>query len=165
MKKNVSILFIPFVVPLMLLSCNSNTAPQGPEAETNVVAEKKVATLPEQEASSVDVSGGTDLYTQHCAACHQASGEGINGVFPPLKGADFLANSDKATIIKVALNGSKDADGNAKPITVNGTSYPGGAMMVNELPAEEGVEIVNYVLNSWGNNFGTVDVSEVELHD
>lgn len=123
-----------------LLSCNGENKPAATESQST--------------PSTVDVSAGAPVYQQNCAACHQASGEGIPGTFPELKGADFL-KGDKATVIKVALNGSKD------PITVNGTTYPGGMMSINEISDKDGTAVVNYILNSWGNNLGTVTEADV----
>lgn len=115
---------------------------------------KPAATESQSVPSTVDVSAGAPVYQQNCAACHQANGEGLPGTFPELKGSDFL-KGDKAQVIMVALNGSKD------PITVNGTTYPGGMMSINEISDKDGAAVVNYILNSWGNNFGTVTESEV----
>lgn len=123
-----------------ILSCNSDNKP----------ADAGQSPAP----STVDVSAFEPLYRQHCATCHQANGEGIKGVFPELKAADFL-KKDKSEVIKVSLHGSKT------PITVNGTEYAGGMMNVNELTDKEGADVVNYILNSWGNNFGTVTESDV----
>ncbi len=134
--------FVPTVVYAAgiaaLLSCNGENKPAAAEPTP----------------STVDVSAGAPVYQQNCAACHQANGEGITGTFPELKGADFL-KGDKANIIKVSLHGSPTA------ITVNGTTYAGGMMNVNEISDKEAADVVNYILNSWGNNFGTVTESDV----
>ncbi len=123
-----------------LLSCNGENKPAATESQST--------------PSTVDVSAGAPVYQQNCAACHQANGEGLAGTFPELKGADFLKGT-KADVIKVALNGSKD------PITVNGTTYSGGMMSINEISDKDGAAVVNYILNSWGNNLGTVTEAEV----
>lgn len=127
-----------------LFACNNGSKP----SVTAVVAEEVVV------PSTVDVSDYAIIYHQNCAACHQTSGEGLSGIFPELKGVDFL-KGDKAEIINIALNGS------SKPITVNGVVYPGGVMKVDGLSDKEGADVINYILNSWGNNFGTVSESEV----
>ncbi|HER40215.1 MAG TPA: cytochrome c, partial [Salinimicrobium catena] len=59
------------------------------------------------------ISRGAALYNNFCASCHLSNGEGIAGVFPPLKGSDWLTEKRKQSIraVKYGLNG---------PIEVNG---------------------------------------------
>jgi nitrite reductase (NO-forming) len=90
-----------------------------------------------------------------CHVCHQISGEGLPPAFPPLANADYLLE-DKYRAIRQAMYGSKE------PITVNGVTYPGGVMTVVELTDEEVMNVVNYILNSWGNDGGTVTLEEVK---
>ena len=53
--------------------------------------------------SSPDVRHGAALYSQKCAACHQANGEGVANTFPPLWGPKSfnsgagMAHSDRMT--------------------------------------------------------------------
>lgn len=50
-------------------------------------------------SASPDVVRGMALYAQKCAACHQANGAGITGVFPPLWGpTSFNAGAGMAHI-------------------------------------------------------------------
>lgn len=59
---------------------------------------------------------------QRCAACHLATGEGIPGAFPPLKGrVASIATSAEGRIYLVAVVNS----GLMGPITVAGTPYMG----------------------------------------
>jgi thiosulfate dehydrogenase len=43
-------------------------------------------------SASPNVAHGATLYAQQCAVCHQASGAGIAGAFPPLWGAGSFNN-------------------------------------------------------------------------
>ena len=67
-------------------------------------------------ADSAQMVRGKDLYQKHCLICHQASGQGAAGVFPPLAKSDFLL-ADKARSIRVLCEGLN------QKITVNGTEY------------------------------------------
>lgn len=165
MKKRFFVLLSASCFLTVMISCGGETQQTGKTTEPVVETQVEETEAPKEVVaeSTVDVSKGKPVYDQNCAACHQANGEGITGAFPTLKGADFLEN-DKATIIKIALNGSKDENGNPVPITVNGTEYPGGAMAVNHIPDEDAVEVVNYILNSWGNNYGTVTLDDIKAH-
>lgn len=90
-----------------------------------------------------------------CSVCHQLNGAGLPPAFPPLAGADYLL-ADKDRAIHQTMYGSKE------PITVNGHTYPGGVMTVVDLTDEEVRDVVNYILNSWGNDGGTVTLEEVK---
>ena len=43
-------------------------------------------------SASPNIAHGATLYTQQCAVCHQASGAGIAGAFPPLWGSGSFNN-------------------------------------------------------------------------
>jgi len=99
-------------------------------------------------------AAGKKVYLSNCASCHQKTGEGLEGAFPPLAQSDYLL-ADKKRAIQIATNGM---DG---PITVNGVDYD--AMMASQgLSNEDVKEVVNYVLNSWGNEGGEVTIADVE---
>ncbi len=97
---------------------------------------------------------GAKIYKEKCVACHQITGEGVPGAFPPLKGSDYL-KADKKRAVAQVLNGSSD------PITVNGVKYsiPMPHQVDNH---KDAVAVINYVLNAWGNNYGTVKLEEVK---
>ena len=42
---------------------------------------------PAKPGAAVD---GKALFAAHCVACHQATGKGLRGVFPPLDGAEWV---------------------------------------------------------------------------
>ncbi len=90
-----------------------------------------------------------------CAICHLATGMGLPPAFPPLAEADYLL-ADVQRAVKQTMYGSKT------PITVNGTTYPGSVMTLTEMTDEEVRDVVNYILNSWGNDGGDVTLEDVE---
>lgn len=90
-----------------------------------------------------------------CVTCHQKNGAGIPPTFPPLANADYLLEN-KHRAIHQTMYGSDE------PITVNGTTYPGGIMTTVELTDKEVRDVVNYILNSWGNDGGVVTVEDVK---
>jgi mono/diheme cytochrome c family protein len=49
-------------------------------------------------------ANGKQLFTANCAACHQASGKGLPGVFPPLDGSEWVAG-DERTVANILLHG------------------------------------------------------------
>ena len=86
---------------------------------------------------------GEEIYQDFCLQCHLDNGKGVENAFPPLAKSDYLQNNIEASIrgIKYGLRGE---------ITVNGNTYNG--VMVNQgLDEEEVADVMNYILNSWGN--------------
>mgnify|MGYP000559909919 CR=1 FL=1 len=97
---------------------------------------------------------GEKVYMTSCVSCHQKNGEGLEGVFPPLANSDYLL-ADKKRAIDIAANGLNGE------IVVNGVTYD-ALMAPQGLSNEEVKDVVNYVLNSWGNDGGEVTMKEVE---
>jgi Cytochrome C oxidase, cbb3-type, subunit III len=60
--------------------------------------------------------GGGALFNGTCSVCHQSSGQGIEGVFPPLAASDLLAATPRRAV-QIVLNGLSG------PLTVNDKSY------------------------------------------
>ncbi len=89
------------------------------------------------------IARGKEIYSDFCMQCHLPDGKGTPNVFPPLAGSDWLINKRKESIhsIKYGLNG---------PIEVNGKPY-NSAMTSLGLEDEEIADVMNYIMNSWGN--------------
>ncbi|MCE9845060.1 cytochrome c oxidase subunit II [Vibrio diabolicus] len=105
-----------------------------------------------QEALSQDLSmdelmsQGESIYTSRCAVCHQASGDGIPGAFPAIKGSP-IATGPISEHIDVIVNGR-----------------PGTAMQSfsNQLSDKEIAAVITYQRNAWGNDTGDrVQASDV----
>jgi len=105
------------------------------------------------QSKSERIEHGKRLFSTICAACHQPSGQGIPGRFPPLVGSDFL-NSDKHRAIKVVANGLQGE------VTVNGRKF-NNSMPKFPLSDEEIACALTYVYNSFGNSGKDVTPQEV----
>jgi nitrite reductase (NO-forming) len=101
------------------------------------------------------IKAGGALFAGTCSTCHQASGVGIEGVFPPLAGSDYLL-ADKQRAIGVVINGLSG------PVTVNGKAYTSVMPPMSQLNDDEVANILTYALNSWGNDGGLVTAAEVK---
>jgi nitrite reductase (NO-forming)/hydroxylamine reductase len=97
---------------------------------------------------------GESVFLGTCAACHQPTGQGLPGAFPPLAGSDFLAGN-RREVMQAALFGLSG------PITVNGVEYNGVMPSVGYLSDQELADALTYVFNSWGNAYAAVSVDEV----
>ncbi len=87
---------------------------------------------------------GKAVFAKTCIACHQATGAGIPGAFPPLAKSDYL-NKDVTRAIKQVIKGSNGA------IVVNGLKF-NGAMPAQPLTDKDIADVLTYVYSSWGNN-------------
>lgn len=103
---------------------------------------------------SQDVNKGKGVYAKTCIACHQPTGAGIPGAFPPLAKSDYL-NADVNRAIKQVIKGSNG------PITVNGKKYttPMPAQALND---QQIADVLTYVYASWGNTKKVVTVAMVK---
>jgi nitrite reductase (NO-forming)/hydroxylamine reductase len=97
---------------------------------------------------------GEAVYLANCAACHQPTGVGLAGAFPPLAGSDFLLG-DRKKVMAAALFGLEG------PITVNGVEYNGVMPSLGHLRDEDLAAALTYVFGSWGNSGAAVSVAEV----
>jgi len=100
------------------------------------------------------IKAGQQLFTGTCSVCHQTSGEGLPGVFPPLAKSDLIA-ADPKRPIQILLKGLTGK------ITVNGKDYNSVMPPMSQLNDDEIANIVTFVLNSWGNPGGRVSAEEV----
>jgi glucose/arabinose dehydrogenase/mono/diheme cytochrome c family protein len=105
-------------------------------------------------SAPAQIARGKLLYFQHCVICHQSSGLGSPGVFPPLAESDFLLANKKRSILALVqgLDGS---------IQVNGKSYD-GAMPPATLDDAKVADVLTYVRSSFGNHGEAVTAAEVK---
>ena len=94
---------------------------------------------------------GASLYTNTCAACHQADGMGIAGAFPPLANSAVVNNEDPELMIRIILQGY-----DAFP---EWGQMPGFAELLTD---EEIAAIINHEKSSWGNNAPAVSAEQVK---
>jgi mono/diheme cytochrome c family protein len=99
------------------------------------------------------LEAGKRIFSGICAACHQPTGQGIPGVFPPLAGSDLL-NSDKHRAIGIVVSGLQGE------LIVNGKRF-NNTMPKLPLNDEEIASALTYVYNSFGNSGKDVTPAEV----
>lgn len=87
---------------------------------------------------------GKQLFTANCVACHQATGAGLPGVFPPLAGSSWVTGEPKV-LANILLHGVEGE------LVVNGTAYRGSMPAFGQLGDEELAAVASYVRTSWGN--------------
>ena len=105
--------------------------------------------------AAYDPAKARDSYVANCSACHQAGGEGVPGVFPPLKGSGVVNKDDAAKHIRIVLDGMQGA--RAGGVTYTSVMPPFAGTLDDTAIAD----IINYERSSWGNHGKTVTAAQV----
>lgn len=105
------------------------------------------------------MANGQKVYTEYCKTCHQANGQGLGTVYPPLAKSDYLKNTPMPTIIKEVVNGKSGK------LKVNGKEYNGVmAPLPKKYTDDDIAGVITYVYNSFGNTGPVVTPADVKKH-
>ena len=110
----------------------------------------------QQTAGAAGSQPGVDgkaLYTANCQSCHQPTGEGLKGAFPPLKGSPVVNGTDMELYVDIIMNGY-DARAEYGVMAAVGTNM---SFTENDVAA-----IINYERTSWGNTGKQVTPAEIK---
>lgn len=132
------------------------TAPSGGSSSWG--DQRTVVTLRPPVAAAAGAAAGVDgklLFGAKCAACHQATGLGLAGVFPPLAGAEWVIGNEKV-LISALLHGIKGE------IIVKGNKYNGVMPAFKNLSDDEIAAILTYIRTDWGNAAPAVTAAAVK---
>ncbi len=114
-----------------------------------------------QEAapSAESLARGQTVYMQVCFACHQPTGLGLPGMFPPLASSDWVAAKKPDRIIRMVLHGFTG------PITLNGKPFTSPAPLMPPqgaaLSDKQIADVLTYVRNNFGNKAAAVTPEQV----
>ncbi len=106
-------------------------------------------------AAESSTERGRDTFLIACAACHQPTGVGMPGIFPPLANSEYLL-ADKARSIRIVLQGISG------PLRVNAVDYQGVMPPPPGLDDQKIADVLTYVRSAWGNRGDAVTVAEVQ---
>ena len=149
-KKLSTLLIVP-IIGLSIGACSQQSdEPAGAAMDDTAVHTAEVAAAGTSEL----MAAGEGVYLGNCAACHQPTGVGLAGAFPPLAGSDYL-QGNRQEVLAAALFGLQG------PITVNGVEYNGVMPSLGHLTDEDLAAAITYVFGSWGNNLAAVSTEEV----
>lgn len=93
-------------------------------------------------------------YVQFCADCHRLDGGGVIAIFPPMAGNPAIVAGDPATLLHVALTGSKTPQTSAHPRVM---TMPAFALLSDR----EIAEILSFVRAAWGGKSPAVTEPQV----
>ncbi|HZY97346.1 MAG TPA: cytochrome c [Candidatus Cybelea sp.] len=100
-------------------------------------------------------SDGAVVYLANCSSCHQATGQGVAGAFPPLAGNPVVTGNPTA-VIAIVKNG---LDGR---IVVNGQAYSGIMPRWKGVLSDEQIAAaITYIRSSWHNHAYGVSAADV----
>lgn len=105
----------------------------------------------EQAAELTPAQKGAKIFSANCATCHQATGLGVAGQYPPLVGSEYVDGGTRrlGMILLKGLQG---------PLTVKGAQYGSAVMQPWEktLNDQKIADVLTYIRQEWGNTGGPV---------
>ena len=93
---------------------------------------------------------GASLFQNNCASCHQTTGRGVKGAFPPLAGSLIVNDKNPEMLIKIILMGYDARQ-----------EYGMMPALADNLTDEEIKAIIDHVRSSWGNSASKVPVETI----
>jgi mono/diheme cytochrome c family protein len=98
---------------------------------------------------------GQKLYTVNCVQCHQSSGLGQPGQFPPLAGSEWVVGNAPKRLTQILLHGIQGS------IHVKGGAYNNAMPPWNMLKDRQIAAILTYVRQAWGNAAGPISEADM----
>lgn len=98
---------------------------------------------------------GQALFIDNCAGCHRYNGEGMEGVFPKLKGSPIVLQENPASLIHVVLRGAQHPSTEARPNMLQMPNFDW------KLGDKEIAALLTYIRSAWGNEASSVESDAV----
>src|SRR5947208_14680054 len=99
---------------------------------------------------------GKKIFAANCQTCHQASGLGVAGQYPPLAGSEFTTGGSRrpAMIVLKGLQG---------PVKVKGQQYGSAVMQPwdKTLTDQKIADVMTYERNDWDNSASPVTAEQI----
>jgi len=92
---------------------------------------------------------GKRTFTQNCVVCHQTTGLGVAGQYPPFVGSEWVLGHDwhgDNHLVKVLLKGLQG------PIQVKGVAFNNTMPTWEQLSDEKIAAVLTYIRSEWGND-------------
>ncbi len=131
-----------------------------PSGEASAYGDQRtVATLrPAMEAvgavGAVSKVDGKQVYAGKCSACHQPTGAGLAGVFPPLAASEWVIGDEKV-LINILLHGVNGE------MVVKGNTYNGAMPAWKSMSDDELAAVMSYIRSDWGNQGAPITAKAV----
>ena len=94
---------------------------------------------------------GKKIFAANCATCHQMTGQGVPGQYPPLAGSEFV-NGGTRRLAMIVLKGLQG------PVKVKGQQFGTAVMQPWEttLNDQKIADVLTFIRQEWGNTGGPV---------
>jgi mono/diheme cytochrome c family protein len=94
---------------------------------------------------------GKKIFAANCATCHQMSGTGVAGQYPPLAGSEYV-NGGTRRLGMIVLKGLQG------PLTVKGAQFGTAVMQPWEKTLTDAklADVLTFIRQEWGNKGGPV---------
>lgn len=110
----------------------------------------------QQAAELSPFDRGKKVFSANCATCHQATGQGVAGQYPPLVGSEYVTGGSRrpAMIVLKGLQG---------PLTVKGAQYGSAVMQPwdKTLSDQKIADVLTYIRSEWGNKASPVSAPQI----
>jgi mono/diheme cytochrome c family protein len=137
---------------LFLAACSGRGDKSGSQSASTSEVKRELPA----KVQSADISDhpGKQLYNQHCLPCHQADGNGVPGMFPPLTDPDWI-DGDNNRLISIVIHGLDEE------IVVKGEHYNTIMAPLPYLSDREVTDVLNYVRRKFGTSLNEITLEEV----
>lgn len=103
---------------------------------------------------------GQKVFETYCQVCHQSTGLGAPGQFPPLAGSEWVLAKEPGRVIRIVLNGLQG------PVTVKGQAFDSASMIPwkDQFSDEQIADVLTYIRGNkeWGNDAPPVTAEQVK---
>jgi mono/diheme cytochrome c family protein len=96
-------------------------------------------------AAKDPLTAGRAVFNQYCQGCHQASGQGVPGAFPPVVGSEWVTGPAE-TVVRILLHGLQG------PVQVAGATYNGAMPAWKDVLKDEEIAAVATYIRQWKPN-------------
>lgn len=135
---------------------DSSTALLFPEKSNSGALTATGATAATPVESPVD--RGRKFYSNppaSCVTCHQPTGNGLAGSFPPLAGSEYVMGGSKR-LVMILLKGLQG------PVKVKGSSFNGAMPNWEKVLSDKQISsILTYIRQEWGNKAGEITPDQI----
>lgn len=109
-----------------------------------------------QVAELTPAERGKKIFSANCATCHQASGLGVAGQYPPLAGSEYV-NGGTRRLGMILLKGLEG------PVTVKGAQFGAAVMQPWEKTLTDAKisDVLTYIRQEWGNSAPAVSPESI----
>jgi mono/diheme cytochrome c family protein len=152
-------LFFGFGITYLALRTNNTAMTPGDSrtGPTNGASDNETKSVAGESANdfSTLMEKGKQVFTTTCQTCHQATGVGVPGAFPPLAESEWVNGSSKR-MVAIVLHGLQGE------INVKGQKFLSVMPpFKDQLKPEDVAAVTTYVRNSFGNKGNLVTVELV----